>query len=97
MAKRLLLYLYAPNTFDNCFYDTLTQRMLDLTDYSFIVGANMNTVLDANLDRSSSTASREQELATAALHSWASSLGLVDIWSVSQSLIKRLYFLLIQT
>lgn len=92
--KVALISIYAPNTFDNCFCDTLTQKMLDLTDFSFIVGADMNAVLDAKLDRSSSTASREQELATDALHSWARSLGLVDM-AVSQSLIKRLYFLLI--
>lgn len=78
--KIALISIYAPNTFDNCFYDTLTQRMLDLTDYSFIIGADMNAVWDVNIDRSNSTASRDQELATAALHSWAKSLGLVDVW-----------------
>ncbi len=78
--KVALISIYAPNTFNNCLYDILTKRMLDLTDYSFIVGADMNAVWDIIFDRSSSTASREQELATAALHSWAKSLGLIDIW-----------------
>lgn len=70
--------------------------MLDLTDHSFI-GADMNAVLDINLDQSSSTAFREQELATAALRYIRYIYIYVRYMAVSQSLIKRLYFLLIQT
>jgi len=95
--KIVLISIYAPNIFDNCFYDTLTQRMLDLTDYSFIIGADMNAVWDVNIDRSNSTVSRDQELSTAALQSWAKSLGLVDLWRSLNPSSRDYSFFLFQT
>lgn len=53
--------------------------MLQLTEYSFIVGADMHTVWQAS-ERSTATANKDQELATAALQAWVESLGLMDVW-----------------
>lgn len=77
--KIALISAYAPNKFDKEFYSTLTQEMLQLPEYSFIVGADMNAVWQAS-ERSSSTANKDQEMATAALQAWVKSLGLTDIW-----------------
>ncbi len=74
-----IISAYAPNKFDKIFYDTLTQKMLELSEYSLIVGADMNAVWHTD-DRSSLTASKDQQLATAALQSWVKSLGLIDVW-----------------
>lgn len=42
--KIAIISAYAPNKFDKEFYSALTQEMLQLTEYSFIVGADMNAV-----------------------------------------------------
>ena len=78
--KIALASAYAPNIFDGNFYNTRTNQMLELTDCSFIVGADFNAVWDPNIDRSNAKATGEQAQATNALKSWASSLGLIDIW-----------------
>ena len=70
---------YAPNKFDKEFYSTLTQEMLQLTKYLFIVGADMNAVWKAS-ERSTAIANKDQEMATAALQAWVRSLGLTDMW-----------------
>lgn len=77
--KVAIVSAYAPNKYDKDFYDILTQRMLELSEYSFIVGANMNAVCHAD-DRSSLNASKDQQSATAALQSWVRALGLTDVW-----------------
>lgn len=51
-----------------------------LQTFYFIVGEDFNAVWDPNIDRSNSKATGEQVEATNALKSWASSLGLIDIW-----------------
>lgn len=67
--------------------------MLQLTDYFLIVGADFNAVWDPVLDRSNATSSREQGLATNALKSKASNLGLTDIWrSVNPSVKDYTFF-----
>lgn len=80
--KIALVSAYAPNVFEAGFFNTLTSQMLELTDCSFIVGADFNAVWDPTVDRSGAGASGDQSRATAALNSWASSLGLLDIWRV---------------
>lgn len=77
--KIAIVSAYAPNKFDKEFYSVLTQEMLQLTEYSFIVGADMNAVWQAS-ERSSAFANKDQEMATAALQAWVKNLGLIDIW-----------------
>ena len=69
--KIAIISAYAPNKFDREFYSMLTLEMLQLDEYSFIVGADMNAVWRAS-ERSSATATKDQELATIALQalSW---------------------------
>lgn len=90
--KNALASVYAPNKFEEDFYDPLTRYMLELTEYSIIVGADMNAVGDVSLDRSHSRASRDQELATAALRSWAQSLGLIHVWQSMNPTLKDISF-----
>lgn len=90
--KIALVSAYAPNTFDGNFYNLLTTRMLELTEYSFIVGADFNAVWNPVFDRSNATSSGEQGLATNALKSWAGSLGLIDIWRLINPSIKDYTF-----
>ena len=42
--KVAVISAYDPNKFDKTFYDTLTQKMLELPEYSLIVGADINVV-----------------------------------------------------
>ncbi len=85
--------VYAPNKFDKGFYNHLTHKMLELTDFSIVVGADMNAVMDVNYDRSHPNASGDQALATAALQSWVKNLGFIDIWrSVNPTLKDYSFF-----
>lgn len=90
--KIALVSAYAPNVFNGNFYNTLTNQMLELTDFCFIVGADFNAVWDPNIDRSNSKATEEQAQATDALKSWASSLGLIDIWRAVNATCKDFSF-----
>lgn len=90
--KIALISAYAPNDFDSKFYNSITSKMLELTEYSFIVGADFNAVWDPVLDKSSATSSGGQVMATSALKSWASNLGLVDMWRLINPSIKDYTF-----
>uniref|UniRef100_A0A674MSZ3 Endonuclease/exonuclease/phosphatase domain-containing protein n=1 Tax=Takifugu rubripes TaxID=31033 RepID=A0A674MSZ3_TAKRU len=72
--KIALISLYAPDDFRKDFYNLITTKMRELTDYSFIVGADFNAVWDPVSDRSSATSSGGQSMATNALKSWANNL-----------------------
>ena len=89
--KVAVISAYAPNKFDKTFFDTLTQKMLELPEYSIIVGADMHVVWHAD-DRSSLSASKDQQLSTAALQSWAKTLGLIDVWRSFNRTIKDYSF-----
>lgn len=71
---------YAPNLFDADFYNMLTTVMLELTDYVFIVGADVD----------GSGASETQ--ASAALRAWARDTGLVDMWHMVNPSLKDFSF-----
>lgn len=80
--KIALISAYAPNNYDKLFYNTLTCQMLELTGFSFIVGADFNAVWDPSVDRSGANATGDQAQATNALRFWANNLGLIDVWRV---------------
>lgn len=75
-----LVSVYAPNIFDKKFYNTLTRMLLDLTNYSLIIGADFNAVWNHEKDRTGICESREQKSASVALRQWAFDLGVIDIW-----------------
>jgi len=58
----------------------LSRSLSELTDCSFIVGADFNAVWDPNIDRSNAKATGEQARTRNALKSWANSLWLMDTW-----------------
>lgn len=94
--KVAVVSAYAPNKFYKTFYDILTQKMLKLSEYSLIVGADVKAVWHTD-DRSSLSASKDQQLATAALQSWAKTLGLIDVWRSFNPTMKDYSFFFSQT
>lgn len=54
--------------------------MSELTIFFFIVGTDLNAVWDPIFERLTASSSGGQSMAINALKSWASNLGLVDIW-----------------
>ena len=60
--KVAVISAYPPNKFDMTLYDTLTQKMLELPEYSLIVGADMNAVCYTD-DRCSLSAFKDKQLA----------------------------------
>uniref|UniRef100_A0A3Q2U9Z3 exodeoxyribonuclease III n=1 Tax=Fundulus heteroclitus TaxID=8078 RepID=A0A3Q2U9Z3_FUNHE len=51
--KIAFLCIYASNNFSPEFFGTISKTLYDLQDFSVIIGADMNAVLDPLLDRSS--------------------------------------------
>uniref|UniRef100_A0A3Q1GE48 exodeoxyribonuclease III n=1 Tax=Acanthochromis polyacanthus TaxID=80966 RepID=A0A3Q1GE48_9TELE len=66
--KIALVSVYAPTVFDPLFFPELTKELLSLLDYELIVGGDMNTVCDPNLDKSTLSVSHTQRAASAALN-----------------------------
>lgn len=77
--KIAFLSIYAPNSYDRHFYAMLTDKMLELSEYSFIAGADFNAVWNATVDRSGSSETNDQKSASAATRAWSNSLGLIDL------------------
>lgn len=90
--KIAFISVYAPNCFDRVFYDNLSSSMLELSDYSFIVGGDFNAVWKAASDRTGKSETRDQKLASAALQAWANSLGLTDLWRLTNPSISDYSF-----
>lgn len=78
--KIAFLSIYAPNFYDRHFYAMLTDKMLELSEYSFIAGADFNAVWNATVDGSGSSETNDQKSASAAMRSWSNSLGPIDLW-----------------
>ena len=86
--KIAFLSAYAPNCYDRSFYSDMTNIMLELTEYLFIVGGDFNAVWNPTEDRSGGSETRDQELASSALRAWANGLGLTDVWHVTNPSVK---------
>lgn len=80
--------IYAPNAFDKEFYELVTNVLLRLSGFKFIIGANFNAVMDHSLDRSGQSGNTGQKQASEALHSWTNSIGVVDFWRMLNHNIK---------
>lgn len=84
VGKVSLIAVYTPNVFCNL----LTTKMVELTNYSFIVGADFNAEWEPVLDRSNATSSVDQGLATEGLKSLLHNMGLIDKWPLVNPSIK---------
>lgn len=65
--KVAFVSIYAPTIFDPQFFLWLSKELLLLNEYSLIVGADMNTFYDSNLDRSNQSITNTQALSSKAL------------------------------
>lgn len=89
-----LICAYAPNAYDSAFYDLLTKTLLDLTDFYLILGADFSAVWDSSMDRTGGAESRDQRLATEALHQWATDTRHDRYLAYVKSFFKRFLILL---
>lgn len=80
--------IYAPNAFDEEFYELVTKVLLRLSGFKFIAGADYNAVMDHSLDRSGQSGNTGQKQASKALRSWTNSIGVVDLWRLLNHNIK---------
>ena len=78
--------------FDVAFYKLLTKSLLEVTGFHVVLGADFNAVWDSSMDRTSGTESRDQHLASEALHEWATDTGIVDIWRMLNPSLKDFSF-----
>lgn len=80
--KIAFVSIYAPTTFEAEFFPSITSHLLKLNDYQLYIGSDMNAVINANLDKSSSATAGSQDSASKALNSFIEDLNLVDVWRV---------------
>ncbi len=78
--KIALVCAYAPNSFDQLFYNTLTSILLDLPEYQLLIGGDFNAVWLHNIDRTGIRESRDQRLASEALQKVTNDYGMIDTW-----------------
>ncbi len=78
--KIAFVSVYAPTIFDPLFFPTLTTTPLELSEYKFVIGADMNAVVNSSIDRSSMQEVGSQKQASSALKNFLSDLGLTDIY-----------------
>ncbi len=90
--KIALICVYAPNSFDQHFYDSLTSILLDLPEFELLIGGDFNAVWLHKTDRTGVTESRDQQLSSKALRKLAADYGLVDIWRLMNPSIRDFSF-----
>lgn len=95
--KIAFISLYAPNVFDKSFYCSLTNTMLELSEYSFIVGGDFNAVWNLTDDKTGKFEMRDQKLPSSALRKWENSMGLTDLWRLTNPTVKDYTFFLPDT
>ncbi len=77
-TKLAFVSVYAPNVYDQDFFDSLTLTLLDLSEFHLIVGGDFNAVWKHKMDRTGSNDLREQRLTTSLLHRWAQDVSVID-------------------
>lgn len=88
-TKIAFFSVYAPNTYNADFYDYLNKTILELSDFSLVVGGDFNAVWSHTCDRTGTNESRDQRLARAALQQWASDYSVVDAWHIKYPLLEE--------
>lgn len=77
--KVTFLCIYAPSQYSSDFFETLSKSLCDLQEFSVIIGADMNAVLDPLLDRSS-TPPQHTHPSTVAFQGLISDFSLTDLF-----------------
>ncbi len=89
-GKRLaFVNIYAPNSYDAAFFPNALKTLLSLNGYSFIIGADMNAVLDTVLDRSNQSISIAQSQSSTALRMFSMDLDVCDAWQLHNPTAKE--------
>lgn len=78
--KIAFISVYAPNSHDQNFFDSLTLTLLDLSGFSLIVGVDFNGVWEHQRDRTGLNELREQQLTSSSLQRWAGDVSVIDSW-----------------
>ena len=76
--KIALVNVYAPNSYEQIFYESLSNYIADLIGYQIIVGADFNAVFNHRWDRSNNTINNS--LSNTALCNLAQHFNLTDVW-----------------
>lgn len=78
--KIALVCVYAPNSFDKQFYDTLNSILLDLLDYQLLIRGDFSAAWLHSIDRTGQKESNDQKMASSELHKFTNEYGLCDAW-----------------
>ena len=79
-AKIVFVAIYGPTPFDADFFPQLTELLLEFQDFKLVVAGDFNAAWNNSLDRNSVNEAPDQKLASEALQSWASQVGVIDLW-----------------
>ena len=90
--KIAFVAVYAPTPFESDFFPHLTEMLLDLQDFEFVIGGDFNAAYLNSADRTSSLESSEQILSSASLRNWAEQVAVIDLWRTSHPLERDFSF-----
>lgn len=76
--------MYAPSVYNLTFFPWLQNKLLALSDYALVIGADNNAVFHLQKDRSTQTFSIPQQ-ASIALNNFTNDLGLSDVWRLQNT------------
>lgn len=92
-CKLVFVSVYAPNQIDSLFFTTLSEILTELHDFRIIMGADMNTVVDPALDRSSSAGKHsDYHPSSTSLSRFISEFSLIDVFRVINPTVKQYSF-----
>lgn len=74
-----LICTYAPNSFNEHFYDSLASIWLDPPQYPLLIGGDFNAVWLHDIDWTGVTETRDQRLVSSALQKLANDYGVINI------------------
>uniref|UniRef100_A0A3B1K9P9 exodeoxyribonuclease III n=1 Tax=Astyanax mexicanus TaxID=7994 RepID=A0A3B1K9P9_ASTMX len=88
--KMLFALIYAPNEFDQEFFQTIRNTLFNFPDHYLFLGGDMNTVVSPTMDHTSGIDTQPQY--SRAINNFMSDLHLVDLWRFSYPNLRKYSF-----
>ena len=90
-SKICLASIYAPNTFDIHFFDSIKSTLLNFSDTTLILGGDFNLLVNPNID-CTNPAPASRRISSSCISSFLEDLNVVDIWPLLHPSVKDYTF-----
>lgn len=90
--KFAFISVYAPSQYEPEFFPSLTEMLVQLQDFSLILGADMNCNVNVKLDKSAQSSTATQRQASKDFQNFLSALSLTDLYRTINPTSKQYTF-----